>query len=749
MDRERQTVLIVNDAPDQLALLAAVLGKAGYRTLTASDGEEAYALAAREHPALIVSDVMMPRADGVELTRRLRADARLRSVPIILASAHVKDTESVVAALAAGADEYLEMPFDPLRLAALVARLLERARVEAHYRDIVEQAREIIYTLDLAGHLTSINPAGALFLGQAQAEAVGRPFGALLGVEDGEDWARRGVEELRRAGARETQARVRGANGEPRWLELSETLICDHTGQPTGVRGVARNVTRRVEAEERLRREREQYSRVIERANDIIYTSDAAGYYTSVNRAGELVTGYTRAELRAMTWRELVAPEYFAVVEEMIRRKGEGEDVTYYEIEIVARDGHRVPLEVNSQLIYENGAAVGLQGIARDITERRRAEAALHERAEQEAEVEKMRSLGQLSAGVAHNFNNALTAILGRAQLLLRSATDERQRRSLAVIETAARDAAEIVRRVQTFARRAPAAGFEEVSLSRLITDCVQLARTRWESDAHARGVRYDVSFVNEAGADDLVAASPSELREVFINLIFNAIEAMPDGGTLSLRERREGDEVVVEVSDTGAGIAPNVLERIFEPFFTTKGTKGSGLGLAVSYGIVTRHGGTITIASEPGRGTTFTIRLPCCVMGDDDDTGALAPALPRRRVLVVDDDGSVRDVVAEMVGELGQDVTAVAGARDALDALARADFDLMITDLSMPDTDGLKLAAEARRRAPRMLIALATGYGQSVPADALSSGLFDAVINKPLQLADVQAALRSLFGAQ
>ena len=114
--------------------------------------------------------------------------------------------------------------------------------------------------------------------------------------------------------------------------------------------------------------------------------------------------------------------------------------------------------------------------------------------------------------------------------------------------------------------------------------------------------------------------------------------------------------------------------------------------------------------------------------------------------MLVVDDDGSVRDVMAEMIGELGQDVTAVASARDALDALARADFDLMITDLSMPDTDGLKLAAEARRRAPRMLIALATGYGQSVPADALSSGLLDAVINKPLQLADVEAALRSLF---
>ena len=130
MDRERQTVLIVNDAPDQLALLAVVLDKAGYDTITAGDGEEAYQVATRVRPALVISDVMMPRANGVELTLRLRADARLRATPIILASAHVKDTGTVIEALAAGADEYLEMPFDPLRLVALVTRLLERARVD-------------------------------------------------------------------------------------------------------------------------------------------------------------------------------------------------------------------------------------------------------------------------------------------------------------------------------------------------------------------------------------------------------------------------------------------------------------------------------------------------------------------------------------------------------------------------------------------------------------------------------------------
>jgi PAS domain S-box-containing protein len=750
MDRERQTVLIVNDEPDQLALISTALGKAGYRTLTASDGEEAYGVASRERPALVVSDVSMPRADGVELTRRLRADARLRNTPIILASAHVKDTASVVEALSAGADEYLELPFDPLRLVALVARLLERARAEAHYRDIVEQASDIIYTLDLKGRLTSLNAAGTFFLGRTQEDAIGRPFAALLGLADPDGWTHAEIEELRCSGARASQARVRGSNGEPRWLEFGESLICDRNGEPVGVRGVARDITVRKETEERLRRSEELYRQVFDRANDIIYTTDLAGRYTSVNRACEVVSGCTRAELLMMNWRDMVAPEYHATVAEMTRRKLAGsETVTFYEIEIVACDGRRVPLEVNSQLVYEDGRATGLQGIARDITERRRAEAALQERDDQETEMEKMRSLGQLSAGVAHNFNNALTAILGRAQLLLRQATDERQRHSLEVIETAARDAAEIVRRVQTFARRAPDTEFEEVSLSRLVTDCLQLTRTRWEADAHARGVHYDVRFVNEVDAGDLIFASSSELREVFVNLIFNAIEAMPDGGVLSLRERRDRSDLLVEVSDTGAGIASDLRERIFEPFFTTKGQQGSGLGLAVSYGIVTRHGGTISVESAQGRGTTFTVCLPCCVEPRRDATGALEGTLPRRRVLLVDDESSVRDVVAEMLGELGQDVTAVAGALDALDALGSSEFDLMITDLSMPGTDGVSLAAQARRVNPLMCVALVTGYGQDLPADAVGTGLLDAVLDKPLQLANVEAALRNLFAGK
>ena len=256
-----------------------------------------------------------------------------------------------------------------------------------------------------------------------------------------------------------------------------------------------------------------------------------------------------------------------------------------------------------------------LVAVAARLLERARASDYYRDLIEREAESDKMRSLGQLSAGVAHNFNNALAAILGRTQLLLRAATNERQRHSLQVIETAARDAAEMVRRIQTFARRAPsAAQFEAVPLAHLVNDAVQLTRTRWQHDAEAGGINYDVRFDAGASADEQVAAQSSELREVFVNLIFNALDAMPTGGVIEVRQQRAGDQLVVRVSDTGSGVSPELRERIFEPFFSTKGALGTGLGLAVSYGIITRHGGSIEAgANETGAasGATFTLRFP------------------------------------------------------------------------------------------------------------------------------------------
>ncbi|HEY0100397.1 MAG TPA: PAS domain S-box protein [Pyrinomonadaceae bacterium] len=619
-EESEASILIVNDSPDALALTSVVLQQAGYHVLTATDGLEGLALARRELPTLIISDVSMPHMDGIELCRRVREDTRMSLTPILLVSAQRKDTESALEGLKAGADDFIEAPFDALRLIAQVARLLERARIEAHYRDIVEQASDIIYTHDLEGLITSINAAGLLFSRRQTEELLGQHLAAAFKLDVAQAEIDELIKRLRSEGVRRVEAQGVNANGERRWLEFNMSLICARDGLPLGVRGVARDITRRKGVEEQLRRSEERYRSLVDNANDIIYTADMEGRYTSLNKSGERVSGYTLEEVLGMTWKEIVAPDYWPLVSEMLMRKLATQDlVTFYELEIIAKDGRRIPLEVNSQLIYEDRQPVGMQGIARDITERKHNETLLRARFEQEAESEKMRSLGQLSAGVAHNFNNALAAVLGRTQLLLRSVTDERQRRSLEVIETATLDAAEIVRRIQTFARRAPSAQFAQVSLARLITDAVQLTRTSWEDDAHVHGRHYAVEFTSEVEGVDLIEANATEVREVFVNLLFNALDAMPAGGRIELRETRDDAGFVVTVSDTGEGIPPEFHDRIFEPFFTTKGSQGSGLGLAVSYGIIKRHGGTIEVTSIPAapsggadsRGTTFTLKFP------------------------------------------------------------------------------------------------------------------------------------------
>ncbi|MDQ1524929.1 MAG: hypothetical protein QOE47_2853, partial [Pyrinomonadaceae bacterium] len=348
IEESEAAVLIVNDSPDALALTSVVLQQAGYRVLAAADGLEGLALARRELPALIISDVAMPHLDGIELCRRLREDARLRLTPVLLVSARRKDSASALEGLRAGADDYLEAPFDPPRLVAQVARLMERARVEAHYRDIVEQANDIIYTHDLDGRLTSLNAAGLLFSRRQPSEDLtGQHVASVFRLESGEVGVKESIKRLRCEGVRREEAQAVNANGERRWLEFNMSLICMRDGTPYGVRGVARDITGHKQIEERLRRSEERYRELVDNANDIVYTTDMEGRYTSLNRAGERASGYARDEMMGMSWKQMVAPEYFTLVSEMLLRKLAGQEtMTFYEVEMIAKTGRRIPLEV-------------------------------------------------------------------------------------------------------------------------------------------------------------------------------------------------------------------------------------------------------------------------------------------------------------------------------------------------------------------------------------------------------------------
>src|ERR1044071_5001211 len=272
---------------------------------------------------------------------------------------------------------------------------------------------------------------------------------------------------------------------------------------------------------------------------------------------------------------------------------------------------------------------------------------------EQFSQMEKLSALGELASGVAHDFNNTLSGILGRAQLLQRTDDPEKVRRGLEIIIKTAEDGAKTVKRIQDFARQRRDHNFEMVSVDQNLMDASEITRPRWKNCAEASNIHITLHLHIESNA--MVMGDDSELREVLVNMVFNAIDAMPEGGTLSLTTRVAGDSVVIKVVDTGVGMYPEVRSKIFDPFFTTKGKAGLGLGLAVSFGIIRRHGGNIEVESHYGKGTEFCITLPVAKMGQKsvpqvEQVETVAPAVthtapplpsterPRTRMLVVDD---------------------------------------------------------------------------------------------------------------
>jgi PAS domain S-box-containing protein len=307
---EDNSVLIVNDEPDQLTLMGGLLRKAGYSVLTAEDGLEGLTLARRERPDLVISDVTMPRMNGLEFCREIRADSELKTVPILLITAHQKDTESAVAGLKAGADDYLEIPFDAPRLVAKVSRLLERSRLEASYRDLVEQASDMIFTQDLTGRVTSMNLAGQKFLGRKADEILGNSFFTVFGIIPENNGFGSNFGRPQEAREFQHQFVARAATGEDRWLDLIVSPIKDKLDETVGFRGLARDVTERKRFEEALRDSEERYRLLFESTPQPIwvYNEDTL-HFLAVNEAATRTYGYTREEFLSMTIDDIRAVE--------------------------------------------------------------------------------------------------------------------------------------------------------------------------------------------------------------------------------------------------------------------------------------------------------------------------------------------------------------------------------------------------------------------------------------------------------
>jgi signal transduction histidine kinase/ActR/RegA family two-component response regulator len=353
----------------------------------------------------------------------------------------------------------------------------------------------------------------------------------------------------------------------------------------------------------------------------------------------------------------------------------------------------------------------------------------------------KLNALGEMAGGVAHDFNNILTAILGRTQLLLRGAEDPELRQALTVIEQTALDGAHTVRRIQEFTRVRHDEAAESVDLNEVLVQVVELTRSSWQAQAKVRGVLIQVDM--DLRALRPVLGSAPELREVFTNLLLNAVDAMPKGGRIRIESADSGDRVLARVVDTGVGMDEETRARVFDPFFTTKAEKGTGLGLSVAYGILRRHHADIEVESEPGRGTAFTLSFPPASVHPVKGRSPQAPpAVGAQTVLCVDDEVPVLEVLAELLEALGQKVESALGGKAGIDAARRTRPQLVFTDLGMPEVNGWEVARAVKEQDPDALVVLVTGWGVQIEADAARLRGVDLILPKPYTVEEVQRAL-------
>lgn len=404
-------------------------------------------------------------------------------------------------------------------------------------------------------------------------------------------------------------------------------------------------------------------------------------------------------------------------------------------------DGFRTCLSLTaSPFLDEWEEPAGAIVLVRDVTEQHRE----HTRAQQ---ADKLRALGQLASGIAHNFNNSLAAVIGYTQLAIRRVNEPTAEKYLRVVEQSAQDAARMVERIQNFAQEIPHRdNLIAVRLTDIVRDAIDITRPRWRDDAEALGVKYQVKLESQT-EDPLTNGEPSELREVFVNVILNALDAMPIGGTIAIGVSSEESSAKIKFTDTGVGMTEEIERRIFEPFFTTKGESGLGMGLSESYRIIERHGGRIEVESEPLRGSSFTVVLPLLEREEHEfSSGADSPDLVGR-VLVVDDEDSVRGVLAEMLIGEGHQVSIASNSEEALRILDSEQIDVVVTDLSMPRTDGVTLAAEIKSRKPNTRVVLVSGYGgEKAYERAGRNRCIDAALSKPFDVSDISRTVRLLL---
>jgi len=759
-------ILVVDDELGPRESLRMLL-KPAYQIQTADGGLAALEQIPSYRPDVVILDIKMPELDGLEVLRRVKRIDPAIEVVMITAYASL---ETVKLALTHGAFEYLIKPFSRQDLEDVVRRALERRHAElgargqvsrlveemrrltAKTRDLEETARREAFEQSLrVTQLSILREISRTIIGQLDPNEITTAVTAQLQTALGYDSITIAPEAPQVEAARAATlvaCVIRDAEGRLGYL------VADNRPSGRGIDPRERELLEMLAEylaialrNSRLYGEiaatKHSLEQLVASAGEAIITITPDDRIDGWNPAAERTFGLTVRQALKRPIVELLPEGDYTVARGKLENGAERE---MFET-ITAAPGRPRPLTLAVTLSAlrsrRQGEIDGLIAIVRDITAQREIEDQLHQ-------AEKLTALGRLAGGIAHDFNNLLQAILGYAQLMKQNLTNgDLIERSLGVVESAAMDGAETVRRIQTFARLRPDEQFVSVDINQVAQDAVAITRPRWEEkiahDTRPLELRLDLQ------AAESPQGRPALLTEALTNLILNAMDAMPEGGTLTIAtQHTPGRDVRVTVADTGVGMTESVRQRIFEPFFSTKGEAGSGLGLSMTYSIVRRHRGEIRVDTAPGAGTTFTLIFPV----QTESRPPVTPPEPtgtRRlaRVLVVDDDSQVLSSITEMLRSVGHTVTPTSTGRAAIAEYQPGRFDVVVTNIGMIGMNGWEVAERLRAIDTRVPLLFITGWGLREEDHARLAALgVKRCLFKPVGPTDLDGAVQEALGA-
>ncbi|HYG49002.1 MAG TPA: PAS domain S-box protein [Allosphingosinicella sp.] len=599
-----------------------------------------------------------------------------------------------------------------------------------------------IYMLDADGYVATWNPGARRFKGYEPEEIIGRHFSTFFTEED----RAAGVPaHALRTAAREGRFEAEGwrvrKDGTRFWVNAVLDPIRDDNGNLLGFAKITRDDTERREAALALQESERRFRTLVQGVKDYaLYMIDPEGHVSNWNTGAEAIKGYKAEEIIGQHFSRFYTEEDRAAGEPqraLATAVAEGK----YEKEAwrVRKDGTRFWASVVLDPIHdEEGRLLGFAKITRDITERRKANEALEEARAALFQSQKLQALGELTGGVAHDFNNLMTVIRGSADLLTRPGLSEEKRARYlkAIIDTADR-AATLTSHLLAFGRRQ--------ALKPEVADVNVRLDAFAEMIGRTLGGQFEVEL-DLAPSLPCVEVDLAQLETALLNAAFNARDAMPEGGRLTLTTRHlpgEGrGEVAIEIADTGTGMSAEVLDRAFEPFFTTKPVgEGTGLGLSQIHGFAAQAGGHAEIRSTPGAGSAVSIILPATEKAFGRPAEAAGRAKPPRdlRVLLVEDNDHVRDFAHHLLDELGYRVVSAASAEEALELLETERVDLLFSDVVMPGRSGVELARLARQGNSALPVLLASGYSEEIVG--LAGAEFE-ILRKPYDLNAIEAAI-------